>query len=548
MIYLFAVKIIQKKCWIILFIIFSSVSFSDDFYVCDCQNNSDIDCLVGNDNFDGSLINPFQSISQANSVFNSLSAGDSIHLCKGGSWFIASNLRWVNQFCRVDNRCIITNYNPPWASGDEQKPILNFQNGSDGFNLADSGNAEHEEGYLIENLDLRGSDDGSGVFIANDVDDVILSNLTIANFQLGVYLGSSNDCNINDSACDGQNKRITLQNSTIQHNTSQGWLGGSSGTKLLNNYFSDNGTQAVFDHNVYISGSAHQVTQGILVSGNRLYRNTLDQDGACSSVSLVVHGEHDNLVIKNNEIWEDEGNALSSCWGIAVDGGYSEAESFTNVLIQSNSIINVGRVGIGLGSCDNCVVENNIISNHQEFPIRAILAPDRNLAANDLPLDNISIRNNSIFINNSSASTAITVSTMGANHLIVSNAISYTGNSNSFNCFDTDLPSSSYLDINNNLCYTPNAPNAEWSNHFGNLSQWQISSGFSINAIEMNPGYFNPENNSLWAQDQQASIVNTGHSTLSSACDYNCRPRGANPDIGAYEWVGDVVVFNNGFE
>ncbi len=541
-------KTTQTICLTVLLINFPSIVQSIDFHVCDCESNSDVDCVVGNDNSDGSLVNPFQSIVQANSVFNSQSAGDSIQLCNGGSWLIQSNLRWVNGFCRDDNKCTITDYDAPWASGNEQKPILNFQNGSDGFNLADSGNAEHEEGYLIENLDLRGSNDGRGVFLANDVDDVILSNLTITNFRLGVYLGSSNDCNISDSACDGQNERITLRDSTVTFNSTQGWLGGSSGTKLINNYFSDNGTRAIFDHNVYISGSADQVTQGILVSGNQLYRNTLDQDGACSSVSLVVHGEHNNLVIENNIIWEDIGNALPGCWGIAVDGGYSEAESFTNVLIQSNSIINVGRVGVGLGSCENCVVENNLISNHQDLPVRAILAPDRNLAANDLPLDNLTVRNNSIYIDNLSAGTAITVGTMGDNHLIVSNAIFYTGNSNSFNCFDVDLPSSNYLDIDNNLCYHPNATNAEWSNQSGNLSQWQFSSGFSFNSVEANPGYESPENDMLWAENQDAAIVGTGHPTLSSSLDYNNSERDTAPDIGAYEFHGEDVIFINGFE
>lgn len=542
--------IIKKfnKNWIALLLMFPLMGQSIDFYVCDCEISSDSNCLVGNDSNDGSLNNPFQSMTQANQTFNTMSAGDSVRFCKGGAWITSSNLRWVNPLCRQDNMCLISDYTPLWASGDEQKPLLTFQNGVSGFNLADSGNAEHEEGYLIENLDLKGSNNGSGVTIANDVDDVVLNNLSISTFRIGVNLGSSNDCNPVDATCDGKNDRITLKDSTIQFNDIQGWLGSADDVKILNNYFSDNGSRATFDHNIYISAPSHEVTNGIVISGNQLYKNTLNEDGMCSAVSLVVHGQHDNMVIKNNTIWEDLGTVLSGCWGIAVDGGHSEAEAFTNILIQSNNIINMGRVAIGLGSCENCIVENNTISNNQDLSSRAILAPDRTLAPNDLPLNNITVRNNSIYLNNSFGSTGITVGGTGNNHTIVSNAIFYTGNSNSFNCFDVDLPLSSYFAIDNNLCHSPNAPNSEWVNSFGSLSQWQLNSGFSSHSSEVNPGYFDASNHLLWAVNQNSALVNAGHLALSSPIDYNNNVRDTSPDIGAFEFIGDSVVFINGFE
>lgn len=80
------------------------------------------------------------------------------------------------------------------------------------------------------------------------------------------------------------------------------------------------------------------------------------------------------------------------------------------------------------------------------------------------------------------------------------------------------------------------------------MSQWQHSSGFSTNSSETNSDFFNPENNLLWTENQEAAIVNTGHDILSSLCDYNCIPRDTNPDIGAYEWVSNDVIFTNSFE
>ena len=73
--------------------------------------------------------------------------------------------------------------------------------------------------------------------------------------------------------------------------------------------FEGNGTTAVYDHNIYISGSSGGETQGIIVRGNRLYRSALDGGGVCQGVSMVVHGEHRDLLIEGNEVWEDVGLA-----------------------------------------------------------------------------------------------------------------------------------------------------------------------------------------------------------------------------------------------
>lgn len=210
--------------------------------------------------------------------------------------------------------------------------------------------------------------------------------------------------------------------------------------------------------------------------------------------------------------------------------------------------MNVGSVSIGLGACDTCIIENNIISNNQNLNVRAILAPDRSLGPGDLPMDNITVRNNSIYINSTFGGTGISVGNMGRGHTIVSNAIHYNGSADSFNCFDADLPTIDYLDIDYNLCYTPNASNAEWSNNFGSLSNWQLSSGFSQNSSENNSSFTNPTSNQLWAEDQNSAMINAGHPTLSSLCDYNCTPRDMQPDIGAFEWIADDLLFFNGFE
>jgi hypothetical protein len=264
----------------------------------------------------------------------------------------------------------------------------------------------------------------------------------------------------------------------------------------------------------------------------------------------VVHGEHDDLRIEGNEIWEEVGFAGGGCWGIAVDNGYSSAEGFTNVVIAGNTVRNVGNLAIGVGACAGCTIENNVILHDQPFGITAIAAPDRSPGPGDLPQDDILVRNNSIWIGPDSGGTAIAVGDMGDDHVIVSNAIHYAGTSNSFNCLRVDLPLTAYQEIDHNICHFPNASGAEWSNGYGTspdpLSAWQAT-GFGQQSQMTDPGFADPAAFDLSAASESAPIVDTGHPTLSSLTEFHGLSREALPDVGAYEW-GVSPLFLDGFE
>lgn len=508
----------------------------NSYYVCDCAAGADGDCQAGNDGAAGTLAAPWQSYTQAQQTFGGLAAGESILFCEGGSWNITdSNTRWVNGNCEAGNRCLIGSYAAAWASGNENRPLFTRTVDGDMFRLEDGGNAEHEEGYIIENLDLRSqTGNGSGFFLYNDIDDVEIRNVNVEGFALGVHLGGSNPCAA-DPECDGRNERITLRDSTILNNTSQGWLGASSGSQIINNYFAGNGDANIFDHNIYISGSSDGQTQGIRIIGNRLYRSSQGNTDTCMGVSLVVHGEHDDLIIEGNEIWEDVGFANGGCWGIAVDNGYSEPEGFTNIVIRNNIVRNVGNLSIGVGACADCVIENNLIINEQNFGVTAIAAPNRALGAGDLPQDNITVRNNSIWLN-TTGGRGIVVTDQGDNHRVVSNAIYYAGAGNNFDCFEAELATTSYDAFDYNLCYYPNASGAAWSSLFSSLSDWQNNTGFDLNSWNVAPGFNNAAVGDFTAVSGSATIVDNGHPTLSSPREIGGGLRDAAPDIGAHEW------------
>ncbi|MCD6500026.1 MAG: right-handed parallel beta-helix repeat-containing protein [Deltaproteobacteria bacterium] len=537
----------RSFCTMILLLILTSTrsAFAADYYVCDCDTNSDSDCQPGNDSANGTApATPWQSYNKARLAFATLAAGDAIHFCRGGALEATQGARWVNAACRAANPCVVDDYTPPWASGDEAMPIVWVRSDQNAFSLEDGGNADHEEGYVFRNLELRctvcDQTHRWGFFLYNDIDDVLLDHLVIDGFGIGVHLAGSNPCS-SDPKCDGQNDRLTLRNSTIVNSHSQGFLGSGNETIIEGNVFENNGTRATFDHNIYYSGAAAH-TSGSRILNNELYHSAWEPTGSCTATSLVVHGEHDDLVIEGNRVWEDVGGANQGCWGIAVDPGYQdEAEGFTNVAIRSNTVINVGNLGIGVSSCQNCVIENNVIVQEQDFNFRAIAAPSKaRTDSNDLPETNVDVRNNSIYVSGRGG-TGIRVGGEGNDHLVVSNAIAYAG-TGTWNCFALDLATTDYQAVDNNVCWFPNASNGEWVNGIGTnpnpLSAWQAASGFGSASQEADPGYANPAGPTfdLSSINGHVAMVDHGHPTLSAPLAFDGPARDSYPDVGAYEW------------
>ena len=533
---------------LILLLLIAGALQATDTYVCSCSAGADADCVDGSDANLGTLGNPLQTYEAARTQFGSMMPGDSVRFCRGGSWAPTGSARWNNGSCEASNRCLVTDYTPPWGSGDEGRPKIFRTDGQYGFDFSDGGNAERESGYYFSNLEIYGAnmDIGEGIKFANDIDDVTIDNVLVKHFRIGVHIANSQPCS-SDPECDGHNDRIILKNSDILENSSQGWLGSSSGSQILDNYFFANGSEPSFDHNIYVSGSSGSLTEGFRVAGNILYRSTPNADGECAGTPLVVHGSHNNMVIENNWVEEDIGLARGGCWGIAVDTGYSVPEIFSNLIIRNNHVINVGNLGIGVTSCVNCLIENNVIVHQQDHSFRAIRAPNRNSGTGDAALTGITVRNNSILMNSDHGGTGITIDTEGDQHVITSNAILYTPSQGNFDCLRAGLPPNSYEDINHNLCFAPNVSNAEWADQMGDLQSWQAATGFDMNSAATDPGYADPVLNDLSAADALSAMVNSGHPTLSSPIEIGGASRDALPDIGAYEW-GVVGVFIDGFE
>lgn len=512
----------------LIFIFTTPIAHAADYYYCDCQAGASSQCAKGSDvnNIGTNPTTPRQTFANAVSRFSGLNGGDSLKFCRGGSFSRNSKATWVNSKSTQTSPILITDYIPSGQSADS-RPIITQKSDNRLFSLADGGNADHEEGYTFSNLDLRctacttnGSADG--FFFYNDIDYVTIDNVSLDGFRLGINLGKSNPANPGSNA---QQDYITIKNVNITNSKRQGLAGGAYNLLVEDSYLENNGSGTIYDHNIYISTGSN-----IVLRGNELFRSSVDSTNSCVGVPLVVHGRIDNLVIENNTIREDIGKATANCWGLTVDNGYPVSEFFRNVRIRGNKIINVRGIGIGVTSCDNCIIENNVILSQQAGSITAISAPNKTRGAEDSPLNNVTIRNNSIYI--TSSGTGISLGREGSQHTIVSNAIYYSGTGD-FNCLNASLSASAYTAIDNNICYFPNASgSSEWNNGSGNQTP------VGANSQNIDPGFTNPSlpNVDFSLLSSTSGAVGAGHNTLSATKDFRGKTRDGQPDAGAFEF------------
>jgi len=497
------------------------------YYVCNCGPDSPAGCRSGSDENSGTKQEaPFRTYERARKQFAELRPGNSVAFCRGGSFPIQpdSSQRWVNPNCRANAPCVVRDYVPSWGNSATPAPVIRAPADTRVFSLENGGPALHEEGYVFAHLDLEGSGSGWAVFLYNDIDDVTMCDLVINKFELGVHLAGSDAVG---PGSDGTSERISLRNSRITNNSGQGWLGAGSGTSIEGCHFENNGFgKAILNHNIYLSGDdAHDVK----IIGNELYRSAI-VSGQCQGTSLVVHGTIDGLRIERNLIREDLHAVADTCWGIGIAPAYDRAELFKNVVIDGNVVLNVGNVSIGLSSCQDCLVQNNIVVNEQGMTDAVIQAPAIERGAGDAPDERIVVRNNSIYAD---GGTGISLNKEGTNHQIVNNAI-YLSGSRPSRCFLLDASPHLYAEVDYNVCMTTGS--GEWTAGHPDLGTWTKETGFDRHSTRTDPRFVSLVAPYSLKPNKGSPLVNRGDPNNSPRTDQSGRTRtdGA-PDIGATE-------------
>jgi hypothetical protein len=189
---------------------------------------------------------------------------------------------------------------------------------------------------------------------------------------------------------------IDVKNVESINNSGHGLFGDFGAYSTIHdNEFSDNGWGSLDkDHNIYIS-HIHYAD----IYNNELHDNAYYQGGPCKSVSLVGHGVWDHVKIRDNLITQPENKTYGPCYGIAIDNGYNYMnESFTNLEITGNTIVNVG-LGIGCNACVNVLIDNNTIySTTTDSFVTGISVPDRDESLPDnIKTSSVTISNNKLY-------------------------------------------------------------------------------------------------------------------------------------------------------
>jgi parallel beta-helix repeat protein len=333
-----------------------------------------------------------------------------------------------------------------------------------------------------------------------------------------------------------------VRGSQVFNNSSMGYLGACTDCALEYNRFDYNGDADMADHDIYVQGASdgngnHYITTGERIVGNEVYHSAQGTGTSCYGDPIVVHGQHDNLLIANNIVSQDLGTAQGGCWGIAVTKGYATPEIFTNVTISGNVVTNVGNVGIMAAYCQNCVIEDNLIIQGQSaFNTTGIMAHyNGSIDSTDTPMNAVQILNNTIYFQTTATdSVGIQVGLQGTNHVIANNVI-LGSTPNMLHCLNYDLsPSAYYSDYN--VCWNLGGSVTGWEFVTGdNLATWQSKSGLDLHSKTVNPMLKAPALTSYDFTPAAGSPLIGGALAHAATLDIAGNTRPSPADIGAYQ-------------
>jgi hypothetical protein len=463
--------------------------------------------------------------------FEKLMGDDKILFARGGVW-IETNMELQNFNASAAHPITFDAYSPAW--GATRRPILKEMRRDLGiFWFMNGGDPVPDGGYVVRNLDLRGSGAdsvASGIFTSAKTSDILLSNLNVEGFAEGMHCGDAIE-------------RVTLRDSTFRNNVHGGVFWSCNNSVIENNLFDHNGTNPSLDHSIYISAVAGAPTN-IVVRNNTLTNNILFE-GKCTANPMVVHGVVDGLTIEGNLIQQDPGAATAGCWGIAVDPGDELAESFKRVVIRGNHVVNVGGIGIGCAACIAPVIENNVIisSDPNIDDFIGISVPDLLPGPGDAADTGAIIRNNSIYFAATPPwSVGIWVGERGVfkpgkDIQVVSNLIRFGSGSPNAWCFNlAGTQRSDFKAFDNNLCH--HVGTGRYSDTFATLADAKAQN-FDRNGLSADPQIAAaPSQANGWslALGAGSPARDAGHARKSAVRDI-LKVRRTDADIGAYEFV-----------
>jgi len=236
-------------------------------------------------------------------------------------------------------------------------------------------NGLFNESFIVDkSIDLVGDDKNSTIIYNNhsnyliviDSDYVNISNFTIKNGLIGVYISGYNKSN-----------NVNISNNIFLNNSNSIYLGeGSRSNQFYNNFFSIgqeaivlfNSSHNLFDNNYLETHDAYGISCWNQSNSNVFLNNTIDR---CTYSFFLSEWSNNNTII-GNEILNN--NAISISLSFSFNNLISEnvldgfnrgiyLENSGNNLIIDNYISNMDIFGIGTKDSDSNVIVNNSFFN-----------------------------------------------------------------------------------------------------------------------------------------------------------------------------------------
>jgi hypothetical protein len=430
-------------------------------YACDCETGADANCKAGNDSNDGSTpASALKSYGKVTSKYSSIPAGGTVALCRGGSFTSTASTSTVsNPNCTAASPCLLRDYVPTsWTPAVDHQPIIHTGASNDGIQLNSS---KHQEGFRILNLDFEGDGTSSseGIFLYNDLSDVFICNNTVNGTSAGILLdgGQPNppaSCySVGPPIVDTcpLQRRITVQGNTFTNIATMGFYGLGISININSNYWEKVGCDVAGDHVAYFGAeeidNMTPMTR-VLLQDEHFNDNIIvdpGSGGTCNGTIIVAHGAHTGMVVQGNTITIPTNAVTGNCYGIGIVSGTANySDLFQNAVIDSNSLLTFGEVGIAISSCQGCTVSNNLLvaDNMNGSSGNFCFVSGQEGESFDLGTSDATIVNNTCYFANASPSSrGFMIATEGKGYVVANNVTTFDtpGPNNVFGCNDYQL-------------------------------------------------------------------------------------------------------------
>jgi hypothetical protein len=306
------------------------------YFFSDCQQGAAAGCVPGNNANAGTTPATAKRTLEGFNV-NTLPAGARLLFARGGAWTQFRIAPLENPQATREQPLSFDAY------GSGPAPWLKTASGT-AFEFGRWQSQINDGGYVLRNLKLDGLGTGTwGLWLRDNVHDVLIENVEITGFELGIHAQSGAPHGV---------RRVRLSQSRLVANRDMGILGHLEDSAIENSSFERNNfSGSVFSHAIYLSYGSN-----LVIRGNRFLHNSV-VNGQCTGGNVTFHGVMDNVLVENNRI--EQVVSTPGCYGFSITAGYDAPESFTRVVLRNNTVINLGNCSFCINAAPGVVVEGN---------------------------------------------------------------------------------------------------------------------------------------------------------------------------------------------